>query len=460
MNSFDVFDTLIARRYISSDIIWEVIEEKFKIQNFKKERISSDNGQRSFDEIYIDLYNKKIITDLNILKNVKEFEIRLEIENSFAIQKNLDLINHGDLLISDMYLNAPTILNLVRSCGLDKQVSIYQSNGDKGNGKVWLDLINDKPDLHIGDNRHTDNAKPSEFGFKTALFTGSELNECEKFLFNSKLNNLALLCREIRLKNNPKNNENFFDISNQLNLPFLFVCCELLFRDLQDKNITFLGRDCQLLWAIYNSFYKNSFYTPFSREVAFNQPELSIQYLLNNSYKEDNVFVDISSGGNTWGFLNKFAKLNTKAIIFSDGSMPVFDIPETFTYVTKNSECGETNSLLEIFNCGDHGRIKFLKKITDKIILTEYAEKEILPEIIKAIHEPIKQSVMLKDIYSFNIRRELSNKTQEELMKLFIVFSSNICNQKHIYNHLPSFEKIEGDYFREIQQLHQNAKSN
>ena len=46
MNSFDVFDTLIGRRFVTSDIIWAQIEHEFKHENFAKDRVAADNGQR------------------------------------------------------------------------------------------------------------------------------------------------------------------------------------------------------------------------------------------------------------------------------------------------------------------------------------------------------------------------------------------------------------------------------
>ena len=139
MKSFDVFDTLIARRYVTTGRIWKLMSEEFELPNFEKERPIPDDGTRTFREIYDQLALRRLIPAE--LKHVlMRREIQLEIQNAYPIKENIDRVSDGDILISDMYLPGVVILQMVRAAGLTKQVTIYQSNSNKGSGIVWREL--------------------------------------------------------------------------------------------------------------------------------------------------------------------------------------------------------------------------------------------------------------------------------------------------------------------------------
>jgi hypothetical protein len=62
-------------------------------------------------------------------------EIELEFENAIPIRTNLERVEHGDLLITDMYMPGTDILRMLRGVGLDKQVTIFRSNRGKSSGE-------------------------------------------------------------------------------------------------------------------------------------------------------------------------------------------------------------------------------------------------------------------------------------------------------------------------------------
>ncbi len=132
MNSFDVFDTLLARRFITSVPLFNQMEAELKIPDFQQRRVAADNGSRTLAEIY---------QELDLPENVMHREVELEFDNAVPIVQNLQRVQHGDLLISDMYMSASDILRMVRGVGLDKQVTIYQSNKGKSSGDVWRQLM-------------------------------------------------------------------------------------------------------------------------------------------------------------------------------------------------------------------------------------------------------------------------------------------------------------------------------
>lgn len=444
MNTFDVFDTLLARRSITTHEVWDRMAKEFNLPEFGRLRPIPDDGSLSFDGIYNALVNNGSIPS-GMKSILMKREIELEIENSFGIQENLDRVQDGDILISDMYLPASVILQMVRAAGLNRQVTIYQSNADKGNGRVWRELKL-KPTIHLGDNIHTDFNIPKNHGFNVELYTGSEFTTAERYLSDNKFNKIARLCREIRLTNIITTD--YFKLANQLNLPLLFVTIEQLRRSIGDRPIVFLGRDCQLMWRLYNAYFGTAFYLPFSRKVAYNHSDVAAQYLRSHS-PENGVFVDISSTGETWTHMSKFGRFDVKSVIYSDSEDRDY-LPNTFSYITTNSVCGQTNIILEIMNCGDHGHLNSLTPIGNGFISAEFAEPELPFEVVEHIHTPIYDAVDLVQFYKDSILTELAAVTDEELCKMFNVLSSSICSHTGILSLLPLFTKREDEYHEQI----------
>lgn len=449
MNSFDVFDTLLARRNLTSDPIWHHIEAEFGIANYVTSRKSADTGARSLEEIYNKLVDEGVLTPSN-RNSVYQRELELEIAESIPIQENLDRVQHGDLLISDMYLPASAILQMVRQVGLDKQVTIYQSNGDKSNGAVWAKLLHNKPGVHLGDNNHSDVTVPRSAGFTAELCTQSNFTSAEHSIFENQLPNVALLCRESRLAFNGSHQQHF-EIANSANLPLLFVLAELIYRRFKNLNVALLGRDCQLLHKIYNAYYNEATpYLPFSRAVAYNQPEVALEYLQSHSPKNP-VFIDISSTGGTWEKLQ--GGVQVCVAIYSDQayytpSRPA--LPETFSYLTTNTEIGQTNLLIEMFNCGDHGHLNKLTQINGRLITAEYAQPELPEDLIRVIHSPAQFAVKQVSIYRDAIRSELACLNEQQLVTKFSEFAMRICSQNYLLADAKRFLEKETQYLEQF----------
>ena len=451
MNSFDVFDTLIARRYVNNNIILSHIESEFNLSGFVTARNAADTGSRSLQEIYNALESNNVI-DSSIVQEVMDREISLEIETAIPIKENIDRVNDGDLLISDMYLPAYAIREMVRYAGLKKKVTIYQSNGDKNSGKIWKALQNNKPELHLGDNLHSDVTSAKQYGINAEHYPGTQLNSIEQHIHNNGLSHLALLTREIRIRNGKVSS--FFNVANSLNLPWLFIVSEMIYRKHNDCNIVFLGRDCQLLQRIYSSYYNTSTYLPFSRKVAFNQPAESLKYLTLHS-PSDSVLVDIISTGATWEHLSKFGSNNITAIIYSniDGNRYTVDkpiLPTGFNFLTKNDEVLSTGLLLEVMNCAEHGHLSSINEIATNVFVSEFGEPELSTYIINEIHAPVQKAIDIKMYYQSAIREELKNISDETLKQLFIVLVQNICNQSVLNQHLGDFYAKENNYLNSI----------
>ena len=219
MNSFDVFDTLIARRYLDSTPIFRELASLYGVADFVKRRRAADAGARSLAGIY---------EAMGLPDYMREKEIALECQHAVPIRANLDRVSDGDLLISDMYIPGPEILSILRAAGLERQVTIYQSSAGKSSGAVWRVLDAERPALHLGDNRYSDFAVPKSLGFACELYEGAGFTEIEATIAGQGLFTLACLIREVRLRGNPVAFAPFFEIACQYNLALLFVIAEIL----------------------------------------------------------------------------------------------------------------------------------------------------------------------------------------------------------------------------------------
>lgn len=447
MNSFDVFDTLLARRHLTSEPIWPQIEREFNIPGYTQARRSADTGSRILSEIYDQLVTQGVITKEQH-STVMRREIELEIDICFPVQVNLDRVAHGDILISDMYLPASAILQLVRSVGLDKQVTLYQSNGDKSQGTVWPKFQGRHAGIHLGDHPNSDYASPNRAGIHGEHFNpATGLNTIEQELFNSGLANIGLLTREIRLRNNPSQDlKPYFDVACDLNLSWLFVIAELIHRQHSDRNIVFLGRDCQLLHKLYTAYYDVAYYLPFSRKVAYDQPNDAVNYLRVHS-PDNPLFVDISSTAGTWAHLQN--DLDILVAIYGDDSpytatKPV--PPAKFKYLSKNSVMGPTDLMVEVMNCGDHGHLNRIEVYQDKLMQGHFGEPELPKLLVDTVHQPVGDAVRLASIYRTALREEMAGVSLELLNKAFASLVLEICSRKDLLVPLQDFLNKETEY--------------
>jgi len=450
MNTFDVFDTLLARRHITSDPIWHQMEREYNIPGFVDARKSADTGTRGLREIYSKLVDNGIVP-ATLMDEFVRREIELEISVCFPVQQNIDRVQHGDVLISDMYLPGSAIMQLVRSVGMNRQVTLYQSNGDKSNGTIWPRLLKTQSGTHLGDNRHSDFNVPRQFNVDAEWYAGTGLNTVEQNTFDQGFANVALLCREIRLRNNPAD-PTYFNLACDVNLPALFMLAELVHRTAGSRDIVFLGRDCQLLYKLYTAYYGTAYYLPFSRKVAFDQPADAVNYLQTHSPHMP-LYVDISSTGGTWAQLAPYANLDVLVAIYSDMAYytPERPVPpDSFTYLTTNTQIGQTNLLIEMFNCGDHGHLKKINIIDRNLMQAEFAEPELPKSLVYAVHTPINQAVELSSIYADAIREELSAQTGDSLKTVFGQLAMMLCNQVGLLADSRKFLEQETKYLEQF----------
>lgn len=434
MRSFDVFDTLIARRYIHHETIWQKMERDIDLPHFAHNRGSCNYGH--FSDIYTEMVKRGFIPP-GMKQQIMDLEVQYEQEAAIPIKENMIQVNHGDLLVSDMYLPPPDILRLVRSVGMDKQVTIHASLADKQHGIFWNAMRGHlKVEYHVGDNAHADIELARRNGFNVVHYIKSAPTEIEKELVSKGLTELAMLVRETRLRNHEPNKTRMFELANQYNLPWLFIVCEMLRRKHPNKKPVFLGRDCQLMHKIFNTYFNEaSYYLPFSRKAACTNVEYAIQYIKANICP-NYVLVDISSTGRTWNIIGQRHAFDIEIVHYDQRD--AIPTPKNFTALNTEKSNGMifnkkgTNLLLEVFNCADHGMLDSITMISGLPIAQFNSKHELSPEYIRVIQLPVNTALELRKFYD-NLLPELSRVSDQVLEYFFDKLPRSLCDHQEEY---------------------------
>lgn len=200
MNSWDVFDTLIARRVWDPHVIPAMARE------------------------------------------MKIPELDLERSLCFPILENLRQVQPGDLLISDMHLPEEQIAALVREVtGLDNRVMVTPDG--KASGRIWKQV---NPQKHTGDNPLADIQRPCEAGIQAEHYTGTLWTASERMIAASGFMRLAWSMREGRLRTFDPDRRELELVQTQINFPLLYLAAVALRPQLAGKRVLASSRDCYL----------------------------------------------------------------------------------------------------------------------------------------------------------------------------------------------------------------------
>jgi hypothetical protein len=299
MKSWDCFDTLIARRFIQPSTVFEEVGRRLGIENFSKIRRQAEkNSNKTYEGIYKNLST----IDPNI-------EFQVELEHCFGIVENMNRVQDGDIIVSDMYLTENQIRQLLISCGLKKDIKIYVTPDGKHRGTIWSSLP--KIDLHVGDNFRSDVESPREHGITAEHYTEHQFNDVESFV--SELDyDLACWMRYVRLQCPYSGIDKLFwlDQSN-LNLPVLALAS----LELPNKPIAFTYRDSVYWHPLYEAITGKSAKRLDASRVCYYNPSLEFErYILNQT--KNYVIADLQGTGKS---VKSFFKENLSEVIYICG---------------------------------------------------------------------------------------------------------------------------------------------
>ena len=251
-NSFDIFDTLMGRLCFSGTNLFKIIEKKYNIENFAEIRQKCE--KKGITNIYKNIkeYYPKLLIDWNIIMN---YELELEYDLSFPINKYIQMVNPNDILVSDMYLEEQDIRKILHK-HKNFQNSLYVEPSHKSNGTFWkLHQDAEKILTHYGDNSHSDYNMPLKFGINGYHITGCEFSNTEIKISHIS-EPLSWIIRAVRLTNQ---NDNFMNkIFCEIVLPLGILICLYLKNVCTVNNIDhiiFISRDGYWFKYIYNILF-------------------------------------------------------------------------------------------------------------------------------------------------------------------------------------------------------------
>ena len=344
VQSFDIFDTLLARTVVVPSDLFDIIEQKFPYPNFKQIRLLAEkNCNGTMDGIYSNI-QQLTNEPKEIIQILREFELQIEMENTIPIMTNIVRINDGDILVSDMYLSPYEIRKLLDYHKINPNTTLYVSPGGKYNGSMWQKLVQEYRILsHTGDNYHSDIQMAAKYNIQ-GNHTKYHIFRVLETFFLTRNFEVSTFLRKFRLMNPYKeNSEEWYTYEEQIciNIPLLIFICHKLAEILQKENRTtvlFLTRDGCLLIKLFSFIYPQykSVHLHSSRIINLEYTDDYISYLKANYNKDTCLLFDLhgsfNSGKNMWqtnfGYLPR---------IFIFDLTTIVDIADNITYITTSN---------------------------------------------------------------------------------------------------------------------------
>jgi hypothetical protein len=308
MRSFDVFDTILARRVSQPHDIFSIVEEMYPFKDFRKIRVEAEaRGRLTYDGIYATVKSMTGLSDEDI-QRLKEFEFQVEKDNSYLIVSNCNEVSDGDILISDMYLSSAQILELLRYHGFQKDVKVYSSSCgvSKYEGSMYKHVLNEVGTIvsHMGDNYHSDVRMASMNGIRAILTDIHKITETEQFFITNGQPRFGFMLREFRHRNpNPDKAAYLEQVTR--NIPILvMLSMDIAAMMTAEKRDTLLclTRDGCLLEFVFKAMF------PQFNTVRFNSsrlmhihPSQDYKDYVRNTYNHDRCILFDGHGAFTSG---------------------------------------------------------------------------------------------------------------------------------------------------------------
>ena len=295
--SFDVFDTLINRPFITPEDLFSYMEIIFDIDGFRQKRINAEITARetlkkevNLDEIY-DFIDEK-------LRQYRQIEIDLEIRLCHSnammaeIYRKAKELDKRVIAISDMYHSKETIRSILEKSGYQMD-EIYVSchyNKTKGQGDLYRKVleaegIDLKDIVHFGDNYLSDYSQARSMdieAYQTAKSLDYFLKDEDNSCYMSYLKKHDALSDSIHLSMISeylyRNNDDYFErLGYIFGGPLAFGYLNYVLKDAVEKGIDqllFVSRDGYSLIDVYERYLKDRYgidyaYAYLSRAAIF-----------------------------------------------------------------------------------------------------------------------------------------------------------------------------------------------
>lgn len=408
VQSFDFWDTLVAREALRPIDIFQYMKEENNLPiDFQKQRILAEQrSSGNFNTIYNEL-QKHYKWSNEYREYVKSLEIVTEIRYIIPVQENLNRVNDGDIIVSDMYLPEEAFRNILKFIGFEKKVTFYISCSGKHNGTIWPELLKTYTiKLHLGDNPHSDIATAKKFNIPTELTVLTEFTKAEMYFIQTKeLMSIGHVLRRLRLAS-PFNNKTekaiWFDMMNHVIPVIIFFCnyIDKIAKQAGLKKLRFLTRDNTLIQRIFECLYPNYDTNAFISSRYLNvSNDMEYKEYVKKNYDDNTLLIDLHGHFRTGRslFLQLFKKLPNIVLLTSQGEenmdfetcfflFRIGEVQYTHTYEKfvqpyhgKNLGFRQTGTLIRDKNEYSYGHVthRAIDMFVNSIIKTPFTEQRV-----------------------------------------------------------------------------------
>jgi hypothetical protein len=380
VRSFDLFDTLVARRCVDPHNVFHLVEARTGHYGYAKARIDAEarifGGPYTLDDVYSEMSKSFGLAQDKALI-LKDAELAVELENIFPIREHCAEVQAGDLVISDMYLPESFLRYILTEvCRLPFTSLLHSSHG-KRTGTVWKSLEQHFIiQQHLGDNYLTDFVSPQQHNVPARQTTISQRSPTEKLIADHGFGWLANLIREARLTTwDPVPERRQAQLLQiEYNFPLLFLASLSLLNSAEEKHwdvVLFSSRDCYLWSRLFNTIARalsspiegKYFYT--SRAAKAHPSRTYVEYFNAIRSGHRSVIVDVCGTG--WSSRRLIAHSNgppTDIFLIHRVSNPSLEAkyeqigPTSKASTVYSLPVTGDNNVLEMLNCARHPMVE------------------------------------------------------------------------------------------------------
>lgn len=277
--SFDIFDTLIKRVVNTPETIFDLIGERYNLDDFrdfrmKNQNLASQKVSQEFNYPHADInqiyeYIAKKEKNKYDWEKIKVAEIQMEYDAAVVNPEIMEIYklarNLGKKIIavSDMYLCREDIEKMLIKCGYNDLDQIYISSevkktkyqGDIYKYVAFKEKKEPEQIIHIGDNYASDVQNARRAGWKAYLY---EKEQFQVSFFGENMSKVDLgICNSLIYNRN----KFWYNLGMAIGGPLymgLFLWTRQQLKKYDYEKIYFMARDGYNLWKIYQNYTKEN----------------------------------------------------------------------------------------------------------------------------------------------------------------------------------------------------------